>query len=72
MIFSKDTLDKVKKDEKAWQETMAEAGVDDISKKTASGIDLKPMYTPADLEGGNDDDVIVLPGEYPFTRGLYP
>jgi methylmalonyl-CoA mutase, N-terminal domain len=36
---------------------------------TLSGEPIRPLYTEADLP---DPDEIGLPGEYPFTRGVYP
>ena len=41
---------------------------------TLSAEPIRPLYTAADLpEGvGGDDDPIGLPGQYPFTRGVYP
>jgi methylmalonyl-CoA mutase, N-terminal domain len=36
---------------------------------TLSGEPVRPLYTEADLP---DRDRIGLPGEYPFTRGVYP
>jgi methylmalonyl-CoA mutase N-terminal domain/subunit len=38
---------------------------------TISGEEVKPLYTSEDLEG-KDEDRIGMPGEYPFTRGVYP
>src|ERR671925_947945 len=35
---------------------------------TDSGIEIKPVYTGADLPPGD----LELPGEFPFTRGPYP
>src|SRR5262252_4198680 len=40
--------------------------------ETLSGEDVEPLYTPEDLEGNDPDRDIGLPGEYPFTRGVYP
>src|SRR6266849_477085 len=37
------------------------------SPKTDSGLPLKPIYTPADA-----GPAPAAPGEYPFTRGIYP
>jgi len=39
-----------------------------------SGIQIKPVYTPADLEAVGFDYASDLgdPGEYPFTRSLHP
>lgn len=39
--------------------------------RTPSGIEVSPLYTPLDVKGGYMDK-IGLPGEYPFTRGIYP
>src|SRR5215217_7580431 len=36
---------------------------------TLSGEPVRPLYTEADLP---DQERIGLPGEYPFTRGVYP
>jgi methylmalonyl-CoA mutase, N-terminal domain len=36
---------------------------------TLSGEPVRPLYTEADLP---DADQIALPGEFPFTRGVYP
>ena len=36
---------------------------------TLSGEPVRPLYTEADLPGS---ERIGLPGEYPFTRGVYP
>ncbi|NQV85121.1 MAG: methylmalonyl-CoA mutase, partial [Rhodospirillales bacterium] len=39
--------------------------------KTASGLDLKRVYTSLDTPAAGEAD-IGLPGQYPFTRGPYP
>ncbi len=41
---------------------------------TLSAEPVRPLYTAADLPDGvgGDDDPIGLPGQYPFTRGVYP
>jgi len=41
---------------------------------TLSGEEIRPLYTERDLPAGvgGDDDPIGLPGQYPFTRGVYP
>ena len=41
----------------------------DASFTTLSGAAVKPLYTEADLP---PLERIGLPGEYPFTRGVYP
>jgi methylmalonyl-CoA mutase N-terminal domain/subunit len=39
---------------------------------TSAGIEIKPLYTPKDIEGLDYMRDLGLPGEYPFTRGIYP
>jgi methylmalonyl-CoA mutase N-terminal domain/subunit len=41
-------------------------------RETDSGIEIKPFYTGADLEGFDEDRELGTPGEQPFTRGVYP
>jgi methylmalonyl-CoA mutase N-terminal domain/subunit len=40
--------------------------------ETMSGLPVERVYTPADLPGWRHQDRLGLPGEYPFTRGVYP
>jgi methylmalonyl-CoA mutase, N-terminal domain len=41
---------------------------------TLSGEEIRPLYTERDLPAGvgGSDDRIGLPGQYPYTRGVYP
>jgi methylmalonyl-CoA mutase N-terminal domain/subunit len=39
---------------------------------TVSGEEIKPLYTEEDLAESDADRDIGYPGEYPFTRGVYP
>jgi methylmalonyl-CoA mutase, N-terminal domain len=43
----------------------------DADFETLSGEDLEPLYTPANSEIDHDRD-LGYPGEYPYTRGVYP
>jgi methylmalonyl-CoA mutase N-terminal domain/subunit len=45
-------------------------GPDDPRRFTDSGIEIKPLYTEADLPE-NLDERLGKPGEYPFTRGVH-
>jgi methylmalonyl-CoA mutase, N-terminal domain len=38
---------------------------------TISGVDVEPLYTPDDVDLDYTRD-LGFPGEYPFTRGVYP
>ncbi|HEV8525378.1 MAG TPA: methylmalonyl-CoA mutase family protein [Terriglobales bacterium] len=40
--------------------------------QTASKIEVRPLYTPADLEDWNYDHDVGYPGDYPYTRGVQP
>lgn len=40
--------------------------------ETESGIPVKRLYTPLDLEEMDYQGDLGFPGEYPFTRGVYP
>jgi methylmalonyl-CoA mutase N-terminal domain/subunit len=44
----------------------------DAPRQTDSGIDVKPLYTADDLAGWDPTTALGLPGEAPFTRGVYP
>jgi len=39
---------------------------------TLSGLPLDRLYTEKNLAGWNPDDSLGYPGEFPFTRGIYP
>jgi len=38
---------------------------------TVSDMEVEPLYTAEDLPGGAEER-IGLPGEFPYTRGVYP
>src|SRR5947208_2617365 len=40
--------------------------------KTASGLETKTFYGPEDLAAGDWERDPGFPGQYPFTRGIYP
>ena len=37
-----------------------------------SGIEIKPLYSAADLDGWDPVAKLGAPGEQPYTRGVYP
>jgi methylmalonyl-CoA mutase N-terminal domain/subunit len=53
----------------AWAERYASALERPTTFTTLSGESVRPLYTREDLP---ERDQIGLPGEYPFTRGVYP
>ncbi|MDQ6818316.1 MAG: methylmalonyl-CoA mutase family protein [Actinomycetota bacterium] len=58
-------------DSERWQrETFGRAPERDAPFSTISGEPVAPLYTDEDLPG-DADGAIGLPGEFPFTRGVY-
>ncbi|MEX2504321.1 MAG: methylmalonyl-CoA mutase family protein, partial [Egicoccus sp.] len=39
---------------------------------TVSGFGIDPVYGPGHLDGFDAEERLGTPGEYPFTRGVYP
>jgi methylmalonyl-CoA mutase N-terminal domain/subunit len=65
-------LDTKKNPRDRWEEAYAERDErDDVEFSTMSGVPIKPLYTPEDVEG-DFEEKIGYPGEYPYTRGVYP
>ena len=55
--------------QKRWEEKYSSAKLrDDVDFDTLSSVELDPLYSPE----GAIDEKIGYPGEYPFTRGIYP
>jgi len=40
--------------------------------QTTSNIDVRPLYTPAELQGWDYDRDVGYPGDFPYTRGVQP
>ncbi|HYM08142.1 MAG TPA: methylmalonyl-CoA mutase family protein [Terriglobales bacterium] len=38
--------------------------------ETSSHIPIRPLYTPADLNGRDPENEVGYPGDYPYTRGV--
>jgi methylmalonyl-CoA mutase, N-terminal domain len=59
-------------DEERWErERFAATPERDAPFSTISGEPIKPLYTESDLPP-EPDEAIGLPGEFPYTRGVYP
>ncbi|MCI0453285.1 MAG: methylmalonyl-CoA mutase family protein, partial [Candidatus Latescibacteria bacterium] len=65
------------KNKKEWREKIYDPAIKKAPERkkrfrTSSGIEIEPLYTsPGDLDVGSENKV-TFPGEYPFTRGVYP
>jgi len=75
-LYDRKTLENIRQGLKQWQETIYNGeGAKPSGKsedfQTASGIPLKPLYTPGDVSNSEYSDQ-GFPGVYPFLRGVYP
>lgn len=61
-----------KKWEKRVKETLQKRSERQERFQTDSGIEVKRLYTPEDLKDFDDVAKLGFPGEFPFTRGIYP
>ena len=59
----------LREDLEHWRARYAASPERDAAFATLSGVPVRPLYTEADLP---DVGEIGLPGEFPFTRGVYP
>jgi methylmalonyl-CoA mutase, N-terminal domain len=66
-----DALDTRKSAKDRWQEAYSKGPERDAEFSTMSGLPVKPLYTPEDVEGDYEEK-LGYPGEYPYTRGVYP
>src|SRR5688500_10425041 len=55
----------------AWRERIDRQPTRDIDFTTTSSMEVEPLYTPLDVAHLDAIEDIGLPGEYPFTRGVY-
>jgi len=66
-----DFLESIRKRQERWEkECLGKKPVPE--EKSTSGIPLKVLYTPLDVGSIDYLEKIGFPGEYPFTRGVYP
>jgi methylmalonyl-CoA mutase N-terminal domain/subunit len=55
----------------AWRDRWDRQSKRDIDFTTTSSMEVAPIYTPLDLADNDPIDDLGLPGEYPYTRGVY-
>src|SRR5918912_2126647 len=53
-----------------WQRRMAARPA--VLAQTTWGMEVAPLYTPEDMQHLDYDRDLGYPGEFPFTRGVYP
>lgn len=64
-------MEDYKKAKKIYDDKLASAKELKWKFTTVSGEEIKPLYSPDDIEKNNFLDEINFPGEYPFTRGIH-
>ncbi len=60
-----------------WRETVRAKAIKAAPERrdgfeTSSGIQIRDLYTPADIAGLDEEADLGRPGEYPYTRGVQP
>lgn len=55
-----------------WRKQYEESRLRDADFDTVSSSPLEPLYTPEDIAGLDYERDLGAPGEFPFTRGVYP
>jgi methylmalonyl-CoA mutase N-terminal domain/subunit len=56
----------------AWLAAQGAGRIRDADFDTLSSLPVDPLYTPEDVEGLDHDRDLGYPGQYPYTRGIYP
>jgi len=68
-----DDYARIKKEEKEWRDRCLSGNQERLDEfTTISDKEVKDLYTPADMEGQDYVNDLGFPGEYPYTRGVYP
>ena len=55
-----------------WQDAYARHMQAEKIRQNRSGVEIHPLYTPADWSGERFLDDLGFPGQGPMTRGIYP
>ena len=76
MLFNEKTLEEIHKRKKEWERETVSKSLEKLPEKaeflTSSEIPIDRVYTPLDIERLDYLKDLGFPGEYPFTRGVYP
>ncbi len=55
-----------------WQDAYGRQMGEEKPRRNRSGVEISPLYTPADWSGERYLEDLGFPGEAPMTRGIYP
>jgi len=68
----KEEIERIGRERTRWEKDNADKKGREQKISTTSGIEVRTVYTPEDLGEANYLERLGFPGEYPFTRGVYP
>jgi methylmalonyl-CoA mutase N-terminal domain/subunit len=76
MMFDEKKLKEIKQEKKRWEQSTLLNWLNQSKEKRTefhnhSGMDIKRLYTPEDIEKMDYTQDLGFPGEYPFTRGVH-
>jgi methylmalonyl-CoA mutase N-terminal domain/subunit len=76
MVFDKQKLEQIRREKEKWEKETVSKSFEKLPERgefsTSSGIPVSRIYTPADVADFDYLQDLGFPGEYPFTRGVYP
>ena len=76
-MFAKESLEEIKAKKKVWEKETLPKSLSRMPERrekflTSSNIEVERVYTPLNIQNFDYVRDLGFPGEYPFTRGVYP
>ncbi len=76
-MFDEDDLREIRRSREEWEQERRDPVLDRYGERkdrfaTVSNMPVDRLYTPEDIADTDHDEDLGLPGEPPFTRGVYP
>ena len=76
-MFAKESLEEIKAKKKVWEKETLPKSLSRMPERrekflTCSNIEVERVYTPLNIQNFDYVRDLGFPGEYPFTRGVYP
>jgi len=76
-LFAKESLEEIKAKKKVWEKETLPKSLSRMPERrekflTCSNIEVERVYTPLNIQNFDYVRDLGFPGEYPFTRGVYP
>jgi len=75
-LFNAGKLGKIRREKERWEKETVSKSIERLPERgeflTSSDIPVNRLYTPAEIANFDYFRDLGFPGEYPFTRGVYP